>query len=130
MKRLPTALAALAGGVAAYLLTDQFVVGLIASAFGVWLLRNLSPTPVRPAQRESVPRPSPRRPRETGIHVVCKQATPLRQEWVSLKTGRLYDVLSGAGLPNAQPGDLGRVMVDNSGYRIRPLEADERERAR
>ena len=130
MRHLPTVLAALAGGGAAYLLTDQLVVGLIVGAFGVWLLRNLSGTRVRPAPCASVPPPpGPRRPRATGVHVVCKQVTPQRQEWVSLQTGRLYDVLSGAGLPNAQPGDLGRAIVDGSGYQIKPLEADEGEHA-
>lgn len=63
--------------------------------------------------------------RATPIEVVCKTVTPMRQEWVSLKTGRLYDVLSADGLADAHPGDKGRVILTGSAWRIAPLDSSE-----
>lgn len=112
-------LIALAAGAAAYLFTEQIVVGILVAALAFWLLPQLGK---RRAGFHDPP-PSPQPPRRTevtdGIEVVCKQVTPLRQEWVSVKTGRLYDVLSRDGPPDAKPGDRGRVVVAGSGYRIR-----------
>lgn len=113
-------LVALAAGAATYLLTEQIVVGILAAALGFWLLprgdRRKQPHD-RPL--EPTPQPPPRTDAAGGIEVVCKQVTPLRQEWVSVRTGRLYDVLSRDGPPDAKPGDHGRVVVTGSGYRIR-----------
>ena len=111
-------LVALALGVAAYLVTEQLVLGVGVVALGFWLLpqnRRRSPSY---ADTPPSPPPSPRSEPADGIAVVCKQVTPLRQEWVSVKTGRLYDVLSRSGVQDAQPGDHGQVVVEGSGYRI------------
>ncbi len=55
--------------------------------------------------------------------VICKQVTPERQEWVSSKTGRLYDVLSHHGPAEARPGDRGYVHMTGTGWRIVATEA-------
>ncbi len=55
--------------------------------------------------------------------VICKQVTPERQEWVSSKTGRLYDVLSHHGPAAARPGDRGYVYMTGTGWRIVAAEA-------
>ena len=102
---------------AAYLLTGQVIAGVLASALGFWLAPQLGRR--RPAPPEPAPAPRPRRETADGIAVVCKQVTPLRQEWVSVRTGRLYDVLSPNGLPDAQPGDRGEAVLEGSSYRIR-----------
>ncbi len=112
-------LIALGLGVVALLLSQQVVVGLLVAAAAFWLGRRLA----RPTFRgedcvDATPRTQP--DSASGIEVVCKQVTPLRQEWVSLKTGRLFDVLSQNGPPGAQPGDHGWVIVKGSSYRIRP----------
>lgn len=67
----------------------------------------------------------------TPIEVVCRQVAPGRQEWVSRKTGRLYDVTGESTLPGARPGDLGMVTLTETGWRISPLievEGEARER--
>lgn len=56
-----------------------------------------------------------------GTRVVCKQVNSERQEWTSLKTGRIFEVLSQNGPLGAQPGDQGEVFISGAGYRIRPL---------
>jgi hypothetical protein len=123
--RPPALLSALLLGLLGYLLTDRLVFGLIVGlgvgAFGWWLVRRPGTAREHPQAPSPPPRAGQRRVHETGIRVVCKQVTPLRQEWVSVKTGRLYDVLSRAGLPDAHPGDLGRIVIDRSGYRVEPL---------
>jgi len=112
-------LIALAAGAATYLLTEQLVVGVLAAALGFWLLpRGDRRVGSRDGPPEFTPQP-PRTDAAGGIEVVCKQVTPLRQEWVSVRTGRLYDVLSRDGPADAKPGDHGRVVVTGSGYRIR-----------
>ncbi len=122
MTPLTRTLIAFALGVAAYLVTGQVVAGILASALGFWLSPQLGRH--RPATPEPAPasrprsRPTDGRPAD-GIAVVCKQVTPLRQEWVSVRTGRLYDVLSRSGVQDAQPGDYGQAVVEGSGYRIR-----------
>lgn len=135
MKRTPRTLAALALGAAGYLLTEQVVVGIAVAAVGFWLL---GPGRSRRAHGYRTPgykthsdkelphsalparRAATRPDSSGGVEVVCKQVTPLRQEWVSLKTGRLYDVLSRNGPRHAQPGDRGQVIVESAGYRIEP----------
>ena len=114
----------------AYLLTRQVVVGILVSALGFWLLPQLSRR--RPAIPEAAPSPPspPRSGPADGIAVVCKQVTPLRQEWVSVKTGRLYDVLSHDGVEDARPGDHGQVVVEGSGYRIRRSPEPDRSNAK
>lgn len=114
-------LAALALGVAAYLVTEQVVVGIVGAALGFWLAPQLGRR--RGSYEQPTPPPPllPRNAHTDGVEVVCKQVTPLRQEWVSVRTGRLYDVLSGSGLPGARPGDHGQAVVEGSGYRIRRL---------
>ncbi len=52
------------------------------------------------------------------MQVVCKRVTAERQEWVSLKTGRLFEVLTPNGPPGAKPGDPGEVVSSSDGYRI------------
>jgi hypothetical protein len=117
MKRTPRTLAALALGAVGYLLTEQVVVGIAVAAVGFWLLgrsRAHRHDPLLDALPPVATHPDP----DGGVEVVCKQVTPLRQEWASLKTGRLYDVLSQNGPRHAQPGDRGRVIVGPTGYRI------------
>jgi len=113
-------LVTLAAGAATYLLTEQIVVGVLVAALGFWLLPRGDR---RTHPHDRLPEPTPQSPSRPdtggGIEVVCKQVTPFRQEWVSVRTGRLYDVLSQDGPPDAQPGDRGRVVVTGSGYRIR-----------
>ncbi len=113
-------LVALVLGVAAYLVTDQLVLGAAVAALGFWLLPRLSRRR-SPSYTDTPPSPPPppRREPAYGIEVICKQVTPLRQEWVSVKTGRLYDVLSRSGVQDARPGDHGQAVVEGSGYRIR-----------
>lgn len=123
--RPPALLSALILGLLGYLLTDQLIVGLGVGAFGWWLVRRPGTARDHPQAPSPPPRAGQRRVHETGIRVVCKQVTPMRQEWVSVKTGRLYDVLIRAGLPDAHPGDLGRIVIDRSGYRVEPLDPDE-----
>ena len=99
--------------------------GLTAGLVTFLLIRWLRP----PASRDplDVETPPPRRPAErvTPIEVVCKMVTPMRQEWVSLKTGRLYDVLSADGLVNARPGDRGKVILTGTTWRIAPSDPGE-----
>lgn len=112
-------LIALGLGVVAALVSQQVVVGLLVAAAAFWLGQQLTRPTFRGEGRVyTTPRTQP--DSTSGIEVVCKQVTPLRQEWVSLRTGRLFDVLSQNGPPGAQPGDHGWVVVQGSGYRIRP----------
>ncbi len=113
---LTRTLIALALGGVVYFATGQVVAGILASAFGFWLAPQLGR---RPATPRAVPTSQPRRRPADGVAVVCKQVTPLRQEWVSVKTGRLYDVLSPNGLHDARPGDRGEAVLEGSSYRIR-----------
>ena len=111
---LAVALAALVA-----LLTGRLWAGLLAGG-ALWLgLRYVKfdgrPEPFPPAMRGS---PSPPKTTATPIEVVCKTVTPLRQEWASVRTGRLYDVLSANGLPDAAPGDRGYVTLTPTGWRI------------
>ncbi len=117
-------LIALALGVAAFLLTREVVVGLLVAAAGWWFFRELRGQRTGHSVKTSYPNPpeSPRRhtPRDgAGIAVVCKQVTAERQEWVSVKTGRLFDVLSPDGPSGAKPGDPGEVFVSGTRYIIR-----------
>lgn len=135
-------LIAFALGAAAAGLTEGFVAAPLVFVAALWLLKPkrqtlFSPEPhvTRPVQRPRQgqggrtdarrQRPSGPTPRDaassaTGTAVVCKQVTPERQEWVSSRTGRLYDVLSANGVPGAQPGDRGRVRLASTGWRIVP----------
>lgn len=118
-------LVALALGIATYFITEQIVVGIVVAALGFWLAPQLGRR--RGSYEQPTPPPPlpPRNAHADGVEVVCKQVTPLRQEWTSVRTGRLYDVLSGSGLPDARPGDHGQAVVEGSGYRIRrPSEPD------
>lgn len=117
-------LVALGAGALAYLLTREVIVGVLVAGAALWLLRRRAR-----AAPPDYPRPEPGNTRRalnlqerpTGTVVVCKQVTPLRQEWTSVKTGRLFDVLSQNGPPGAKPGDRGEVVSSSSGYRIRRL---------
>lgn len=121
MNRLLFAL--LAGG-AAYGLTREVVVGLLAAG-GVWFFwRTRRPT-AEPGSFDSRPAWTPKMRRHKGIEVICKQVTPERQEWVSVRTGRLYDVLSASGPVDARPGDHAYVVPTPSGYRISPAKSTE-----
>ena len=108
-------LALLAGG-AAYLLTREPLVGLLVAAGGWFLWR-----PRRAAAEDSfgpVTVATSRTPREGGVEVVCKQVTAERQEWVSARTGRLYDVLAPNGPADARPGDRAYVVTTPTGYSV------------
>ncbi len=116
-------LALLAGG-AAYLLTREPLVGLLAAA-GAWLLWR----PKRTATEEDfgpVTAAISRTPREGGTEVVCKQVTAERQEWASVRTGRLYDVLSANGPVGAKPGDRAYVVTTPTGYSVRSAPSSEK----
>ena len=128
MKNAP-ALVAVAVAALVTFLTGRFAVGLLVGA-AVWVGLRVFwpdartgdgfPPPTTPRTRSS-PRATP-----TPIEVVCKTVTPLRQEWASVKTGRLYDVLSANGLPNAAPGDRGFVTLTPTGWRITKYKVSER----
>lgn len=113
MTRLLVAL--LAGG-AAYGLTREPLVGLLVAAGG-WFLwrprRTITNGDFGPVAAATF-----RTPREGGVEVVCKQVTAERQEWVSVRTGRLYDVLAPNGPADAKPGDRAYVVTTPSGYRV------------
>ena len=114
---LAAALAALA-----VLLTGRLWVGLLAGG-ALWLGLRYLGYPGSGGRSEPFPPPmrggsSPPKTTATPIEVVCKTVTPLRQEWASVRTGRLYDVLSANGLPNAAPGDRGYVTLTPTGWRI------------
>ena len=119
-ERAPALVAvALAGLVV--LLTGRLAVGLLVGA-ALWVgLRYAWPGA---GVEDDFPAPDIRgggsspRATPTPIEVVCKTVTPMRQEWTSAKTGRLYDVLSVNGLPNAAPGDRGYVTLTPTGWRI------------
>lgn len=109
-------LVALLAGGAAYLLTREPFVGPLVAA-GVWFFWQAG----RPAP-DAPPGPEPARtgrPRGGGgVEVVCKQVTAERQEWVSARTGRLYDVLAANGPIDPKPGDRAYAVPTPSGYRI------------
>ena len=112
-------LALLAGG-AAYGLTREPLVGLLVAAGG-WLWR-----PRQAAVKDGfdpVTTPTSRTPREGGVEVVCKQVTAERQEWVSVRTGRLYDVLAPNGPADAKPGDRAYVVTTPTGYSVSKAES-------
>ncbi len=104
-------------GVATLIGTQSIFWGLLAGLALFVLVRWWQPRAfaVPPDVSASGPRPTER---ATSIEVVCKTVTPVRQEWVSLKTGRLYDVLSANGLAGARPGDRGRVTLTGATWRI------------
>ena len=117
-------LIALGLGLLAYLLTREVVVGLLIAAALFWLLR-LRRAPQSAAEPQP-PVTSFRPERATGMQVVCKRVTAERQEWVSVKTGRIFEVLAKNGPPGAKPGDLGEVLSSPAGYRIVPrVQVDE-----
>ena len=114
-------LIALGLGVVAYWFTRELIVGVLVTAAGIWFFRRLN---LRPASDQAPSVAKPNSPRHAardneGIAVVCKQVTPERQEWVSVKTGRLFDVLSPDGPPGAKPGDSGEVIVRGTRYLVR-----------
>ena len=110
-------------------LTGRLAAGLLVGA-ALWVglrvvwpgagLKDDFPAPDTQRGRSS-PRATP-----TPIEVVCKTVTPLRQEWASARTGRLYDVLSANGLPNAVPGDRGFVTLTPTGWRIAKYKSPEK----
>ena len=111
-------------GGAVLLSTQDALWGILAGVATFFLVRWAQPrAPARPP-RIDPPQPRPAE-RTTSTIVVCKTVTPARQEWVSLKTGRLYDVLSGNGLAGARPGDRGRVTLVGTTWRIDPLIPDD-----
>ena len=55
--------------------------------------------------------PVPSRSEPTGIEVRCELATPDMQRWVSPKTGRAFEVRPAQGVPGAEPGDPGVVVI-------------------
>lgn len=91
---------------------------LLLAALLIWFFwpkpkRRLEPPAVKP-----VPKQRPKTRRLTSIKVVCVKATPLRQEWKSLRTGRLFDVVARAGVPDAEVGDEGFIAMTDEGWRI------------
>ena len=100
--------------------TQSALWGLGAGLAAFFLVRWLRPGPLRGPAPGPPPTRPPRTERATSIEVVCKTVTPARQEWVSVKTGRLYDVLSENGVAGARPGDRGRVTLTGAGWRIDP----------
>ena len=117
-------LIALVLGVAAYWLTREIIVGVLVAGASLWLLRgSLQQTDRRRTERRAAqPNLDPLKRnvrRGEGIAVVCKQVTLERQEWVSVKTGRLFDVLGPDGPPDAKPGDSGEVFVQGTRYLIK-----------
>ncbi len=106
-------------GVAVLVGTQDALWGLSAGLAAFLLVRWAQPQPPALPLEPDAPKPRPTE-RATPIEVVCKTVTPARQEWVSLKTGRLYDVLSANGLAGARPGDKGRVTLTGRGWRIDP----------
>ena len=111
---------ALGVGVAVLIGTQSALGGLIAGIVTFFLIRALQPAPPRQPAIPTTSRPL-RTERATPIEVVCTTVTPERQEWVSVKTGRLYDVLSANGLAGARPGDRGRVTLRGTSWKIDPL---------
>lgn len=109
--------AALLAGGAAYGLTREPFVGLLAAA-GVWFFWRPGSSTPEPKGRDPAPAWTRRTREERGVEVVCKQATAERQEWVSVRTGRLYDVLAPNGPADPKPGDRAFVVTTPSGYRI------------
>ena len=113
-----TPLVALGLGALAYLFTREVVVGVLIAAASFWLLRrghfsrNIEKPPLPPAALQPE--------RATGMRVICKRVTAQRQEWVSVKTGRIFEVLTKNGPPGARPGDPGEVVSSSMGYRIVP----------
>lgn len=113
-------LALLAGG-AAYLLTREPLVGLLVAAGG-WFLWRPRRTSLD-GDFGPVTAATSRTPREGGVEVVCKQVTAERQEWVSVRTGRLYDVLAPNGPADAEPGDRAYVVTTPTGYSVSKAES-------
>ena len=112
---------ALLAGAAAYGFTREPLVGLLVAA-GVgffWRFRRTETddgfAPVAAATSRTL--------REGGVEVVCKQVTAERQEWVSVRTGRLYDVLAPNGPVDAKPGDRAYVVTTSSGYLVSKKES-------
>ena len=113
-------------GTAAYLLTKEVIVGLLVAGTAWWFIRK---SRRKRERRSGYPTAGyPDAPAYTskaavrddgGIAVVCKQVTAERQEWASVKTGRLFDVLSPDGPPGAKPGDPGEVIVRGTRYLVR-----------
>ena len=115
-------LIALVLGVVACWLTREIVVGVLVTGASFWLLRGASrPSGQRRTEDRALrPNPAGRDVRRgEGIAVVCKQVTLERQEWVSVKTGRLFDVLGPDGPPDAKPGDSGEVFVQGTRYLVK-----------
>ena len=112
-------LAGLGVGVALLISTQSALWGLAAGLATFFLVRWLRPQPSASPPHIDTPQ-RPRTERATSIEVVCKTVTPARQEWVSLKTGRLFDVLSANGPPGARPGDKCRVTLTGTTWRIDP----------
>lgn len=109
-------LIALGLGLLAYMLTREAVVGLLVTAASFWLLLRKRAPRIVPQPPLTASQPE----RATGMQVVCKRVTAERQEWVSVKTGRIFEVLAKNGPPDAKPGDLGEVVSSPAGYRIVP----------
>ena len=99
--------------------TQDALWGILAGVTTFFLVRWVQPRAPALPPRIDPPKPRPTE-RTTSTIVVCKTVTPARQEWVSLKTGRLYDVLSENGLAGARPGDRGRVTLVGTTWRIDP----------
>ena len=117
-------LIALGLGVAAYLLTRQLLAGLLVAAASFWFLGRSGPQQRYKRGYNGASTPDLDLPErglrgDEGIAVLCKQVTPERQEWVSVKTGRLFDVLSPDGPPDAKPGDHGEVIFRGARYLVR-----------
>ncbi len=118
---------ALVLGVAAYLVTQEVIIGVLVAAISFWFLRRRQRNEyAAPNPPLDLPEYSPRRNAREGVIVVCKLVTPERQEWASVKTGRLYDVLSPDGPANARPGDHAQLVVSGTRYLVRNPNEPER----
>ena len=104
--------------------TQNALWGLAVGLTAFFLVRWLQPRASLPLELDAL---EPRlTERETSIEVVCKTVTPARQEWVSLRTGRLYDVLSADGLAGRASGRQGQSDTRRDDVENRPAHLTER----
>ena len=92
-------------------------VALVAGALVFWW-QSAARAPARPGVRVTPSAVEPpddpdAAPDGTGVEVRCQVAGPVLQRWVSESTGRGYEVPPEQGVPDAEPGMHGVVVVQN-----------------